>query len=336
MNQVSEQGSTPADGRPVARRGLAVLAGMLSVYVYGVVGYTLFGFGVVDAAYMTALALATAGFNPVGELSAAAKVFSISLAVFGWITFIVALAVVITAVTERRLATGARRRRMQNRISALSNHFIVCAYGRVGRAVAREFESEGTPFVVLDTKAELEERMVSDGVLYAIADPTQESVLRDAGAERARGLICAVDSDADNVYIAMTARAINPTLYIVARASEPDSPERLYRAGANRVISPYVSSGRHMALLGLRPRVVDYLDIAGLGEKKLRLEEILIEDGSPFVGSTVAEVCGDAIPLLIRRNVGHLVPRPEGQEELEAGDLLVVVGEQRMLRPVEG
>jgi voltage-gated potassium channel len=225
---------------------------------------------------------------------------------------------------------------MQNRISALSGHFIVCAYGRVGRAVAREFESEGIPFVVLDTKSELEELMVSDGVLYAIADPTHESVLRVAGAESARGLVCAVDSDANNVYITMTARAINPALFIVARASDPDSPEHLYRAGADRVISPYVSSGRHMALLGLRPRVVDYLDIAGLGEKKVRLEEILIEDGSPFVGATVAEVCGDAIPLLIRRNVGHLVPRPEGPEELEAGDLLVVVGEQRLLRPVEG
>ena len=331
-----ERGSKPADSRSLTGLGLAMLAGIGCVYVCGVVGYALLGFSVVDAAYMTMLALTTVGFNPVGELIGGAKVFSISLAALGWIIFIVALAVVINANTERRLATGARRRRMQNRISSLSNHFIVCAYGRVGRAVAREFESEGTPFVVLDTKAELEQRMISDGVLYAIADPTQESLLREAGAERARGLICAVDSDADNVYIAMTARAINPTLYIVARASEPDSPERLYRAGADRVISPYVSSGRHMALLGLRPRVVDYLDIAGLGEKKLRLEEILIEDGSPFVGATVAEVCGDAIPLLIRRNVGHLVPRPEGQEELEAGDLLVVVGEQRMLRPVEG
>lgn len=336
MDHSSDRGLLPAGTQPLARRGLALLAGIACAYAYGVLGYSLLGFHVGDAVYLTGLALTTAGFGPVGELSGGAKAFSISLAVLGWVTFIVALAGVISVVTERRLATGSRRRRVRNRISALSNHFIVCAYGRVGRAIARELESEGTPFVVLDTKAELEERMIADGVLYAIEDPTQEKVLRDAGVERARGLICAVDSDADNVYITMTARAINPTLFIVARASEPDSPERLYRAGADRVISPYVSSGRHMALLGLRPRVVDYLDIAGLGEKKIRLEEILIEDGSPFVGATVAEVSGDAIPLLIRRNVGHLVPRPEGAEELEAGDLLVVVGELRTLRPVEG
>ena len=336
MRTQVENGWTSTPQGRLVRRIPIVLAGVACVYAYGVMGYMLFGFGAIDAAYMAGLALTRAGFQPVGELTAGEKAFTISIAILAVSIFLVALATVTTTITERRLSTGARRRRMQSRISALSGHFIVCAYGRVGRAVARELESEGIPFVVLDTKSELEELMVSDGVLYAFADPTKESVLRAAGVEQARGLICAVDSDADNVYITMTARAINPTLFIVARASDPDSPERLYRAGADRVISPYVSSGRHMALLGLRPRVVDYLDIAGLGEKKVRLEEILIEDGSPFVGATVAEVCGDAIPLLIRRNVGHLVPRPEGPEVLEAGDLLVVVGEHRLLRPVEG
>ena len=323
-------------GHPFAARLGPLFAGVAGVYAYGVAGYMLFGFGFIDAAYMTALALTTVGFDPVGRLTPGEKAFTISIAVLGVSLFLLILAVVTTAITEGGLGTTARRRRMQKKIAGLKDHFIVCAYGRVGRAVAREFESEGVPFVVLDTKVELEELLRADGVLYAIADPTQEAVLRGAGVEGARGLICAVDSDAANVYITLTARSINPKLFIVARASDPDSPERLYRAGADRVISPYVSSGRHMALLGLRPRIVDYLDIAGLGEKKVRLEEVLIEAGSPFAGATVSEVCGEAIPLLIRRNVGHLVPRPEGSEELEAGDLLVLVGEPRLLRPVEG
>ena len=225
---------------------------------------------------------------------------------------------------------------MQKKITDLRDHFTLCSYGRVGRAVAREFESEGIPFVVIDAKEEVEEQMQTDGVLHVLADPTQEMVLRLAGVERARGLICAVDSDAANVYITLTARAINPNLYIVARASDPNSPERLYRAGADRVISPYVSSGRHMALLSLRPRVVDYLDIVGLGEKKVRLEEVLIESGSPFEGATVGEVCGEAIPLLVRHNDGNLEPNPDRHERLEVDDLLVVVGEPRTLRPVEG
>lgn len=321
---------------PLAARLAILFAGGLAVYVYGVVGYMLFGFAVIDAAYMTTLALTTAGFNPVGQLTPGEKGFTISIAVFGVALFLLILVVLTTAITEGQLGTAARRRRMDKKISNLKDHFIVCAYGRVGRAVAREFESEGVSFVAIDAKEELEELMRADGVPYLIADPSQESVLRRAGVEHARGLICAVDSDAVNVYITLTARSIKPNLFIVARASDPDSPERLYRAGADRVISPYVSSGRHMALLGLRPRVVDYLDIAGLGEKRVRLEEVLIEPGSPFVGATVAQVCGEATPLLIRRNVGHLVPRPEGPEELEAGDLLVVVGEPRLLRPVEG
>jgi len=313
-----------------------LLAGAVGVYAYGVVGYVLFGFAWIDAAYMTALALTTAGFNPVGQLTPGEKGFTISIAVLGVSLFLVILAVVTSAITEGRLGMAARGRRMQKKIADLKDHYILCAYGRVGRATAREFESEGIDVVVIDPNEEVEELMQADGVLYLAADPTQEQVLRQAGVEHARGLICAVDSDAANVYITLTARAIKPKLYIVARASDPDSPERLYRAGADRVVSPYVSSGRHMALLGLRPRVVDYIDIVGLGEPKVRLEEILIETGSPFVGSSVAEICGQAIPLLIRRGAGELVPNPDPGERLEAGDLLVVVGEPRILRPVEG
>lgn len=324
-----------ADHGFAARLG-ALLAGVVLVYAYGVVGYALFGFALIDGAYMTALALTTAGFNPVGPLTTGEKAFTISIAVFGVSLFLLILAVVTSAITEGQLGIAARRRRMQKSIADLTQHYILCAYGRVGRAVAREFESEGIPFVVIDSMEEVVEQMQTDGVLHIRADPTQETVLRQAGVQRARGLICAVDSDAANVYITLTARAINPNLFIVARASDPDSPEHLYRAGADRVISPYVSSGRHMALLSLRPRVVDYLDIVGLGEKKVRLEEVLIEAGSPFAGASVADVCGEAIPLLVRRIDGALEPNPDRRERVEAGDLLVVVGEPRTLRPVEG
>lgn len=341
MTRAERTRPTPRVGPRQPERGLAarlgfLLAGVVAVYAYGVAGYVIFGFAFIDAAYMTALALTTAGFNPVGQLTPGEKVFTISIAVFGVSLFLLILAVVTSTITEGQLGTAARRRRMQKKIAGLKGHFILCAYGRVGRAVAREFESEGTDFVVIDPKEDIEEQMQADGVLHIPADPTQEAVLRQAGVERARGLICAVDSDAANVYITLTARAINPTLYIVARASDPDSPERLYRAGVDRVISPYVSSGRHMALLSLRPRVVDYLDIVGLGEKKVRLEEVLIESSSPFAGARVGDVCGEATPLLVRRNDGTLTPNPDRHERVEAGDLLVVVGEPRTLRPVEG
>lgn len=304
-----------------------LFVGVVVVFSYGIVGYMIAGFRFIDAAYMTGLALTTAGFNPVGDLTPGEKAFTISVAVFGVSLFLVILAAITSTVTEGHLVRAARSRRMQRRIEELQDHFIICAYGRVGRAVAREFESDGVPFVVIDPDDSVIERLEADGVLHVLEDPTNEATLRKAGIEKARGLICAVDSDATNVYIIMTARAINPNLFVVARASERESPDHLYRAGANRVISPYVSSGRHMALLSLRPRVVDYLDIAGLGERAVRIEEVRIEAGSPFAGATVAELCVDSIPLLVRHGDGVLHPAPGGAERLEVGDVLVLVRE---------
>ena len=149
---------------------------------------------------------------------------------------------------------------MEKRIEALRGHFIVCAYGRVGRAAVRELEAAGLPFVVVDPKEDLRERMDEDALLYLVDDPSLEPVLRRAGVERARGLLCAVDSDATNVFITLTARQMNPDLFIVARASDPGSTERLERAGADRVVSPFVSSGRHMVRMAQDPSIVDLFD----------------------------------------------------------------------------
>ena len=310
--------------------------GIALVCSYGVIGYVLFGFGFIDALYMTSLALTTAGFNPVGDLTQGEKAFTITIAVFGVTLFLVILALLTSLMVEGRIGIVSRRRRMDKRIGSMKGHFIIAAYGRVGRTAARELEAEGVPFVVVDRLEELEPIMQSDGVPYLLGDPTSESVLQQAGIERARALISAVDSDADNVYITLTARSMNPDLFIVARASEPKSPERLYRAGANRVISPYVSSGRHMAMLALRPRVVDYLEISGRDEKPLRLEEFLVEEDSPLVGHSVDEVGGAAVPLVVRRASGEVVTNPNGSEDVRAGDLIVLLGAPVDLRRAEG
>lgn len=204
----------------------------------------------------------------------------------------------------------------------MQDHYIVCAYGRVGRAAARELEAEEVSFVVIEAREDVEPRMRTDRVLYLSGDPTSESVLRKAGIEWARGLVCAVDSDATNVYITLMARSLNPDIYIVARASEADSPQRLTRAGANRVISPYRSSGRQMAHLVLRPRVVDSLEMLGK-----RLEELVVESGSPLVGLKVGEACGSAVPLLIHRPDGETTLHPERDEVVQVGDRILVWGE---------
>jgi voltage-gated potassium channel len=255
--------------------------------------------------------------------------------VFGVSALLVSVSILAGWVAEGALGEINRRRRMQNRVDKLNDHFIICAYGRVGRAVAREFEAQDQPFVVVEPLEEKEDDMIEDDVLYILEDPSLEPVLKSAGVERAKGLVCAVDSDATNVYIALIARSLNDDIFIVARASEPDSSARLYKAGADRVISPYVSSGRHMAHLAIRPEVVDYLDVASGDSRSLRLEEVEVDERSPLVNQTVGKVSGKAHPLAIRHSNGEVEPHPDPQQRLHVGDLLVLLGEEEVLREVE-
>lgn len=286
------------------------------------------GWGFLDALYMTAITFTTVGYREVRPLDATGRVFTLTVMGVGVALVLITIALAAQWVMEGTWTFRTRRRRMQRRIDALSNHYLICAYGRVGRAAAREFEAEGVPFVVIDPKEDLEERMIQDGVLYLIDDPSQEDVLVRAGVQRARGLVCAVDSDATNVYITLLARSLNPELFIVARASEPGSDRRLLAAGADRVISPFVSSGRHMALVALRPRVADVLEVEPGTARSMRLEEVRIEEGSPQARRTVAEAFGPVPVLAVRHADGRITANPPGALILHPGDLVLTIGEE--------
>lgn len=306
-------------------------AGLLLVlaFAYGVAGYMLLeGWGFLDALYMTAITFTTVGFHEVRPLDATGRIFTLTVMGVGVALVLITVALAAQWVIEGAWTLRTRRRRMQRRIDALSNHYLICAYGRVGRAAAREFEAEGVPFVVIDPKEDLEERMRHDGVAYLIDDPSQEEVLRRAGVQRARGLVCAVDSDATNVYITLLARSLNPDLFIVARASEPGSDRRLLAAGANRVISPFVSSGRHMALVALRPRVADVLEVEPGTARSMRLEEVRIDEGAPQAGRTIAEAFGPVPALAVRHADGRITANPPRDLVLSRGDLVLVIGEE--------
>ena len=309
-----------------------------AVLLYGVAGYMLLErWSFLDALYMTVLTLTTVGYREVRPLDTSGKVFTITVLIFGVAVVLATISLLAGWFAERAVRRDWRRQRMKRRIASMTDHFIVCAYGRVGRTAARELEADGVPFVVIDAKEELEEQMAADGVRYLIGDPSTEDVLRQAGVERARGLICAVDSDATNVFITLTARSLNPRIFIVARAADPDSEDQLNLAGADRVISPYTASGRHMAHLALHPRVVDYLDVSAThGAHPYRVEDLQVEDDSELVGRTVEEVCGRAVPLLVWHPDGALLPNPEPGHRLRTGDHLLLLGEKETLRPVEG
>lgn len=319
----------------VGQRVLLVAFALLALLACGVGGYALYGFSLPDAVYMTVMTLTTEGFSGADRLTESGKLFTAALAVVGVAVFVAALGLIGTALVEGRFGPAGRKRRMQHRIDALRNHFIVCAYGRVGQAVAREFQAEGIPFVVIEAKADLEERLQRDRAPYLIGNAASEPVLRRAGIHHARGLVCAVDSDAENVYITLIAHSLNPALAIVSRASEAASAERLTHAGASSVVSPYTTSGRRMALLAVRPHVVDFLEFTRVGSSDFRIEEIRVDADSRLVGRPLRQACGGALPLLIRRADGALEPNPDPETAVRAGDTLIVFGDPGALRPIE-
>lgn len=307
--------------------GRARLLGLMVIgaTVYGVVGYMVIEhWSFLDAFYMTILALSTVGFREVHALDGGGVVFTITLIMLGVAIVLVTVSVISVWVSDQQLGLVRRRRRMEKRADAMHDHVIVCAYGRVGRAVARDLDAAGAQFLVIDIDEDLVPRMLDDQVDYLIGDPSSEPLLEAAGVARARGLVCAVDSDATNVYITLVARSMNPDLLIVARASEPNSAERLMKAGADRVVSPYVSSGRHMAMMAMDPTMVDILDVAGRSDAVVApwVEEIVVDEASGLAGQPVAHAAAGAV-LAIRHKDGAVTRGPGPDVTLREGDLLL-------------
>jgi voltage-gated potassium channel len=230
-----------------------------------------------------------------------------------------------------------RRRRM---LQGLSDHYIICGYGRVGRRVAEEFREANVPFVVLDFSAEAKEAATDDGVLFIEGDGTSDEDLQEARLEHARGLVAASDDDADNLYITLSARAANPSLLIVARASNEDAGKKLQLAGADRVVQPYTAAGRVMANLVLKPQVTAFIDVvttAAGGD--LRFEEIEVTDACGQAGKSIRETDirreTGALVVALRKKDGTFDTTPDPEAQLESGDVLIAAGTDEELRLLE-
>jgi voltage-gated potassium channel len=224
---------------------------------------------------------------------------------------------------------------MAKRISQMSDHAIVCGFGRVGRTVVEELERDGIPYLVID-KSEAREHELLDAVsAYFIGDATKRDDLEAAGINRARALISAVDDDAENIFITMVARSVSPKVWIVARAEQEDSIERLQTAGASRVFSPFVTAGREMAYAAVKQRVVDFIEVEAENAAPLRLEELRIDEGSDLVGKVLGSVRGRASALAIRHADGSVESPPPDDVVLQQGDALVLLGDRDDLRPLE-
>jgi voltage-gated potassium channel len=258
----------------------------------GVLGYMVFeGFGFTEALYMTVITLTTVdtgGPHPRYERPAVDH----GPPDHGGGTLFYAAVSSVELVVEATVRGYFRRRRMERAISKLSGHHILCGYGRVGRQVAREFAADGVPFVIIEQDPETVEECSAEGYLTLLGEASDDAVLEEAGVRRARGLVAAVDSDADNVFVVLSARKLNPKLHIVARASSDESAAKLEIAGADRTLSPYAVGGRRLASLATQPLIVDFLDIVTRGEKgiEFRLEELDVPEDSFIADRTIGEL----------------------------------------------
>jgi len=323
------------------RRFLQIVYAFLLVVAIGIIGYMVIeGWSFLDALYMTVITISTVGYKEVADLSAAGRVFSILLIIGGVGIMFYILTTMVQYVIEGNLANIIWRRRMKEKISKLKDHIILCGYGRVGTEVARVFQAEGTPFVIIDPDQEAIGRAAFEGYLYLQGNATSDELLKEAGIDRSRALVAAVGSDADNVFITLSARGLRPDLFITARASAQESESKLKRAGADRTIFPHALGGRRLAMLALRPLVVDFVDTALHSRgRELVLENIEVGPGSPVAGQTAVEgqrCCKGANILAVRKKGGNLLTSVSDDTLLELGDELVVIGTREQLRTIEG
>jgi len=320
------------------RISLCILFGVI---LLGTTGYAFIeDWNVFDALYMTVITLATVGFREVHDLSYEGKAFTILLIVFGAGIIAYAVGSVVQFMVEGQLRQLLGRKKLEKQIDKLSGHYIICGYGRIGTLIGREFLAKPIPFVVVEKDADRCEKLSDEGLLYVRGDATDDETLITAGIRRATGLITAVTSDTENVYITLTARGLNPALFILARSGEEGSEKKLTRAGATKVISPYTIGATRMAQAILRPSVVDFIEIATAGQNlELQLEEIRVEPRSALVAKTLVDsgVRRDlgVIIVGIKKGDGQMLFNPVPATTIASGDILITLGERSAIQNLE-
>jgi len=313
---------------------------LLSLVLIGVAGFHFMeGWSWFDGWYMVLTTITTIGYGEVHPLSPAGRIFNSFIIVTGVGLLLLFFGGATQALLEFELQSVFGRRRMDREISRLSDHFIICGAGRVGRSVARELAHKPLPFVVIDSDEAKLARYTAEGWLTLIGDATQANILQQAHIDSARGLVAAATTDATNIYIILTARSLNSKIKIIARASEDNAEKHLLTAGADRIVSPYHFAGYRIAQTFMRPHVVDFFDTAMNQQKPLEIEEVQVQAGSRFAGQTlegsrIRQEMG-VIVLAIKGEDSQMRFNPPPDEAIHVGDHLIVMGEPIGLRRLE-
>lgn len=323
-------------------RRLVFVAGLIAlVLVTGTIGFTVIDhYPVFDAFYMTLITVSTVGYAEIHPLSHAGRVFNSFLIFFGVITMFVAIGAMTQSIIALELGEYFGKRRNRRMIEKLDKHFIVCGYGRVGHSAAQELKRAGVPFVVVDRDAERTERATQAGMLAVTADSTHDETLRTVRVERARGLISALATDADNLFVILSAKNLNPKLFVATRAAEAEAEEKLRRAGADALFAPYTTAGQRLAQAVLRPHVFQFFDLAMKGTGfDVDIEQVRVPESSGFAARSLEQMrirrdLG-VIVLGIRKADGAMLFNPAAETVICGGDYLIVMGEPANLRTLE-
>ncbi len=322
-----------------------ILIGALVLFiilVFGSFGYMLIeDTTLTDALFMTVISITTVGFKEVVPLSPAGKYFTILL-IFGGVGFFLYIVSLITeTMIEGGLRTFLGRRQMEKKMAAMKDHFVVCGFGRIGKVISKILHENNRPFLIIENNPDEIKAIEELGYLVLQGDSTNDDILLKAHILEAKALIAVTSSDADNVYIILSARGLKADIYILARSSGKKGAEtKLLRAGANKVFSPYDIGARRMAQSLVRPTVIDFIDLTvHEGELGLRLEDLRVSDKATFAGKTLMESGirseHDLIVVAIKRLQGEMLFNPNPGTEILAGDILVVLGEHANIQGLE-
>ncbi|HSV12779.1 MAG TPA: potassium channel protein [Tepidisphaeraceae bacterium] len=325
----------------LTRRLVLILLAIVTTLLIGTVGFTVIErYPPFDAFYMTLTTMTTVGYMEIHPLSQAGRVFNSFLIFFGVTTIFIAIGAMTQTIIELEFGDAIGKRRNKRMIDKLKDHFIICGFGRVGRGAAAELQHAGVPFVVVDINPERVERAMLAGMLAANADSTRDETLRLVGIEKARGLVAALATDADNLFVLLSAKGLNPGIYVAARAAEEGAEEKMRRAGADAVFAPYSITGHRLAQSLLRPHVVQFLDFTtkaiGLD---IAIEQIRVSESSEMASKSIKDLqLGrdfGVIVMAIRTSDGQMHFNPTAESTVQAGDHLIVMGSQEKLRALE-
>ncbi len=311
---------------------------VLSAVAVGTIGFMLLEkWDFIDSLYMTIITITTTGFREVHPISDTGKIFTIFVILLGVSSIAYTGGRAVQVLFETQIF---RRRKMSKKLQELKNHYIVCGYGRMGKYICEVLVDEKVPFVVVENSPAKVEKLIERGYVFINGDSTSDETLIEAGIKNAKGMVAVLSNDADNVFAILSAKQLNPDIFIVSRAVEEETESKLIKAGANRVVKPYEAGGTRMASLLLRPGVIDFIDVVAREKNvDLNIEEVSITQSSSLKEKTLAEspIRKDLniIIVSVQKKGGKFIYNPLSSTKLEEGDKLIALGEESNLRKLQ-